>query len=159
MCIDIFSFFFQAEDGIRDIIVTGVQTCALPIFNSRSVGWSTILGRQELWYPPSNAMRRFNERRTLKWLLLLELSVLVSCDRHTDLKIALPGLEEDQRREAGLRPHRLCRDGLHWPSHRRISGDVLSRRRCSVLGDRGTLDRQAPEGACRHRRTRRFAFG
>src|SRR5207248_7094392 len=26
------SFFFQAEDGIRDRTVTGVQTCALPIF-------------------------------------------------------------------------------------------------------------------------------
>src|SRR6266446_8071652 len=26
------SFFFQAEDGIRDYKVTGVQTCALPIF-------------------------------------------------------------------------------------------------------------------------------
>src|SRR5215203_6368860 len=27
----LFFFFFQAEDGIRDIGVTGVQTCALPI--------------------------------------------------------------------------------------------------------------------------------
>src|SRR2546427_3404509 len=27
-------FFFQAEDGIRDLTVTGVQTCALPIWNS-----------------------------------------------------------------------------------------------------------------------------
>src|SRR5690554_7285918 len=27
-----FFFFFQAEDGIRDADVTGVQTCALPIF-------------------------------------------------------------------------------------------------------------------------------
>src|SRR5205085_5505165 len=26
-----FCFFFQAEDGIRDLTVTGVQTCALPI--------------------------------------------------------------------------------------------------------------------------------
>src|SRR5216683_3958782 len=26
-------FFFQAEDGIRDLIVTGVQTCALPILH------------------------------------------------------------------------------------------------------------------------------
>src|SRR5437763_17023509 len=26
------SFFFQAEDGIRDTSVTGVQTCALPIY-------------------------------------------------------------------------------------------------------------------------------
>src|SRR5207247_5446622 len=28
-------FFFQAEDGIRDPLVTGVQTCALPISRSR----------------------------------------------------------------------------------------------------------------------------
>src|SRR5947208_11111023 len=27
-------FFFQAEDGIRDDLVTGVQTCALPIYTS-----------------------------------------------------------------------------------------------------------------------------
>src|SRR2546430_6024147 len=27
-------FFFQAEDGIRDLTVTGVQTCALPISRS-----------------------------------------------------------------------------------------------------------------------------
>src|SRR5207302_8205150 len=29
----VFFFFFQAEDGIRDFHVTGVQTCALPIFD------------------------------------------------------------------------------------------------------------------------------
>src|SRR6266478_8768621 len=29
-----FFFFFQAEDGIRDLTVTGVQTCALPISRS-----------------------------------------------------------------------------------------------------------------------------
>src|SRR6266853_3347772 len=29
--ISIYFFFFQAEDGIRDLTVTGVQTCALPI--------------------------------------------------------------------------------------------------------------------------------
>src|SRR3989440_2856587 len=29
--VSVFFFFFQAEDGIRDLIVTGVQTCALPI--------------------------------------------------------------------------------------------------------------------------------
>src|SRR2546422_4177710 len=28
-------FFFQAEDGIRDVAVTGVQTCALPISYTR----------------------------------------------------------------------------------------------------------------------------
>src|SRR2546430_7091384 len=30
-CIGVIIFFFQAEDGIRDLTVTGVQTCALPI--------------------------------------------------------------------------------------------------------------------------------
>src|SRR2546430_9614455 len=32
-------FFFQAEDGIRDLTVTGVQTCALPIFRRRAGRW------------------------------------------------------------------------------------------------------------------------
>src|SRR5256885_9759995 len=33
MCVTLlFFFFFQAEDGIRDYKVTGVQTCALPIY-------------------------------------------------------------------------------------------------------------------------------
>ena len=30
-------FFFQAEDGIRDIGVTGVQTCALPIYTQEII--------------------------------------------------------------------------------------------------------------------------
>src|SRR5207249_9251414 len=33
-----FFFFFQAEDGIRDRNVTGVQTCALPISGTRPPG-------------------------------------------------------------------------------------------------------------------------
>ena len=33
-------FFFQAEDGIRDVAVTGVQTCALPISEQLSL-WAT----------------------------------------------------------------------------------------------------------------------
>src|SRR5258707_6516918 len=37
----LFFFFFQAEDGIRDIGVTGVQTCALPI----SPAGATVAGR------------------------------------------------------------------------------------------------------------------
>src|SRR3712207_7149694 len=37
-------FFFQAEDGIRDIGVTGVQTCALPIFGDLLGPKSVISG-------------------------------------------------------------------------------------------------------------------
>src|SRR5256886_5946842 len=33
-------FFFQAEDGIRDLTVTGVQTCALPISLDADGAWS-----------------------------------------------------------------------------------------------------------------------
>src|SRR5262249_57000620 len=36
-------FFFQAEDGIRDWSVTGVQTCALPIFVLRDIGNDDVL--------------------------------------------------------------------------------------------------------------------
>src|SRR5256885_12265110 len=37
-------FFFQAEDGIRDYKVTGVQTCALPIYSrSREMGASRFV--------------------------------------------------------------------------------------------------------------------
>src|SRR5258708_11423740 len=35
-------FFFQAEDGIRDDLVTGVQTCALPIFPTPTFGAGLI---------------------------------------------------------------------------------------------------------------------
>src|SRR5215203_7155143 len=57
-----FFFFFQAEDGIRDIGVTGVQTCALPISWPRSCG--------SAWRPrPASRSRcspRSEERRVGK---------------------------------------------------------------------------------------------
>src|SRR5205085_3638675 len=45
----VFFFFFQAEDGIRDLTVTGVQTCALPISliyapGDRHLRWIERLG-------------------------------------------------------------------------------------------------------------------
>ena len=44
-----FFFFFQAEDGIRDISVTGVQTCALPISERmKGVGRQLLKGRDLL---------------------------------------------------------------------------------------------------------------
>src|SRR5947209_20371864 len=45
MFVCFFFFFFQAEDGIRDIGVTGVQTCALPIYSrSKSSAIRTTIG-------------------------------------------------------------------------------------------------------------------
>src|SRR5690349_16705911 len=37
-------FFFQAEDGIRDLYVTGVQTCALPIWRASAASGASRLG-------------------------------------------------------------------------------------------------------------------
>src|SRR5437867_10792736 len=48
-------FFFQAEDGIRDRTVTGVQTCALPILRSRIRLSSFVLGC--CLYPSELAVR------------------------------------------------------------------------------------------------------
>src|SRR5256885_10578045 len=39
-------FFFQAEDGIRDYKVTGVQTCALPIWMGTTVATNALLERK-----------------------------------------------------------------------------------------------------------------
>src|SRR5690606_39589737 len=47
----VFFFFFQAEDGIRDFHVTGVQTCALPISNQGDA-WVYMLDR----------LRNYNDR-------------------------------------------------------------------------------------------------
>src|SRR5205823_8893767 len=41
---DVLCFFFQAEDGIRDKLVTGVQTCALPIFEMQRDPRVIVLG-------------------------------------------------------------------------------------------------------------------
>src|SRR5438067_7688602 len=58
-----FVFFFQAEDGIRDRNVTGVQTCALPISEAPQTGWSVrrnSLGLKSFaeLTTPSAALRR-----------------------------------------------------------------------------------------------------
>src|SRR6266496_659548 len=58
MWLSVVFFFFQAEDGIRDLYVTGVQTCALPIsilacggrlgrFGDHLLGACEVSGRQE----------------------------------------------------------------------------------------------------------------
>src|SRR5207249_6534309 len=49
-------FFFQAEDGIRDRNVTGVQTCALPISRSRSSRVTTAPRRRSSATSRSNSL-------------------------------------------------------------------------------------------------------
>src|SRR2546425_11727005 len=49
-----FFFFFQAEDGIRDKLVTGVQTCALPI---SVLLLAAFLGVGLLWLPAPHPLQ------------------------------------------------------------------------------------------------------
>src|SRR2546428_8291223 len=57
--------FFQAEDGIRDLIVTGVQTCALPIFvGKRESATLIIVARKE---------------QTRRESLVVTMSLVISC--------------------------------------------------------------------------------
>src|SRR3989475_4773950 len=59
----VFFFFFQAEDGIRDLTVTGVQTCALPICgcskNSRGFWRSGYSNTQRRGVCPGGNRRDF----------------------------------------------------------------------------------------------------
>src|SRR2546425_1745500 len=81
-------FFFQAEDGIRDKLVTGVQTCALPISSRTS---SRILVGRELVLDvlPERSLQRVGLRIALleddKGFRLDEL-VLVFGSDHRDRK-------------------------------------------------------------------------
>src|SRR5256885_16320350 len=53
-------FFFQAEDGIRDYKVTGVQTCALPIFKLDGTERYDILGVAQGLKPRSDLACRIH---------------------------------------------------------------------------------------------------
>src|SRR5256886_13047663 len=80
----VFFFFFQAEDGIRDLTVTGVQTCALPIsatltggFNGRSAPTFRVPGLTFNDGPPTyyvfNVKFGRDERLWYLFLVLLEI--------------------------------------------------------------------------------------
>src|SRR3712207_7923606 len=82
----VFFFFFQAEDGIRDIGVTGVQTCALPICpraRARRAAYPMAEG------PPESESRL--EERRLRAIL----------ESATDYAIITTDLERSEERRVG----------------------------------------------------------
>src|SRR2546425_4051866 len=92
-----FFFFFQAEDGIRDKLVTGVQTCALPISLAIGVG---------LWLAALNARYR-DVRYTIPFLTQIWLFAT---------PIAYPSslVPEPWRAWYGLNPMAGVVDGFRW---------------------------------------------
>src|SRR5205809_7499545 len=76
------AFVFQAEDGIRDVAVTGVQTCALPISTERTV-----------------VMRHLDDRPLrgggrLEWFALAEVVDRVRCRPE---RLVQPAIERHRR--------------------------------------------------------------
>src|SRR5437764_10960713 len=65
-------FFFQAEDGIRDTSVTGVQTCALPICSDHSSSPAVTRGIQQ----PTRGLRP-GQPQTPPYLVLLRMGFSV----------------------------------------------------------------------------------
>src|SRR5256885_6606041 len=65
----LFCFFFQAEDGIRDYKVTGVQTCALPIWKNQV---QTIVGRFRFDGPNNygDDLSRVKQVQDGKWVVV-----------------------------------------------------------------------------------------
>src|SRR5256884_4705861 len=60
-----FFFFFQAEDGIRDVAVTGVQTCALPISSIK--GTEVIAALRDRTTPPKVlVLTAYNDGESLR---------------------------------------------------------------------------------------------
>src|SRR5205085_7869883 len=82
-------FFFQAEDGIRDLTVTGVQTCALPILLLLQL----LLGLQP------NHRRHVLETAVTEdlpsWVGDLRLSGIRAFDRQWDVRVE--GRSEERR--------------------------------------------------------------
>src|SRR2546430_9916889 len=61
-------FFFQAEDGIRDLTVTGVQTCALPISTDAFGGGKKRAEMSAHFRPPGRCQwRRVAENAERAW--------------------------------------------------------------------------------------------
>ncbi|KID53127.1 transposase IS1016, partial [Neisseria meningitidis LNP27256] len=92
-------FFFQAEDGIRDLIVTGVQTCALPISSLKlrfRINHSThfaerqnhINGIENFWNQAKRHLRKFNGIPKAHFELYLK-----ECERrfnNSEIKVLVP---------------------------------------------------------------------
>src|SRR2546430_5034270 len=97
----LFFFFFQAEDGIRYLTVTGVQTCALPIFVGSRLGPRSFVVARPCAPPPRS--------RAVTWLLL-EFPSCTPHRRRAELRASVRDRGQMHRTAAGIgqeRPARL----------------------------------------------------
>src|SRR2546430_9717268 len=69
-------FFFQAEDGIRDLTVTGVQTCALPICDSGDLPPTLVAERHRVRRERDDRLRVHHEAELARGAVGERISVL-----------------------------------------------------------------------------------
>src|SRR5690554_6977898 len=82
----VFFFFFQAEDGIRDADVTGVQTCALPISDAGPDRRAVPMSVPTHWVRTDDACR-----------VLLAADGALLCPVHTGVPRPTPSRSEERR--------------------------------------------------------------
>src|SRR5699024_11429931 len=70
-CLSYLCFFFQAEDGIRDRNVTGVQTCALPIL---MIGQALSFLNEAEWEGKADFLKKLYRVQTILFHVGAELS-------------------------------------------------------------------------------------
>src|SRR5699024_1301566 len=100
---NIMIFFFQAEDGIRDRNVTGVQTCALPIYDELRTSIMKInraFPLEKLMKAIDYYLEKTNRRITFEYILIkdvndqkehaLELAQLLKNKRHLSYVNLIP---------------------------------------------------------------------
>src|SRR5256886_16024854 len=97
-------FFFQAEDGIRDLTVTGVQTCALPIFaaSGGNHGVAVAYAGRTLGWPATICVAAVASRTKLARIEGYGATLKIAGDRYAD---ALAASEEWALRSGALPIH------------------------------------------------------
>src|SRR5258708_40143594 len=116
-----FFFFFKGEDGIRGDLVTGVQTCALPIWGGDFHARATVPDADGLLTPGGFARVRVQVAPPALALLVPDASVLPDQSDHIVLTIGPNNVVTPKQVQIGdLRDGlRVIRSGLH-PSDRVI---------------------------------------
>src|SRR2546422_819493 len=149
---DVVFFFFQAEDGIRDVAVTGVQTCALPIalrFPRYASSTSCAVRGRNSSRNQARALRNTGSRRrsyslssrsALSYLVVTGRSggrtIRKLCGRPGRSDPGLPGLLG--RAHGQLL---LVADEGH-PEEQRLEGELLEP---AVIGEQGRLEAELDE--------------
>src|SRR5206468_4958214 len=86
----------QAEDGIRDLIVTGVQTCALPIFTNEDDIFGRAVVCEDSVITIVDAAARRRQRNFTNSILLRSLFVIARLD---DLSVPETKYQDEHRSE------------------------------------------------------------